>query len=77
MTREEAIKRLKTEIDDYTPFEDKWDGAKEDVEALKMAIKSLAFVDKMHQLKTDYNDYKISQDERIKAEAELFKEMGI
>ena len=43
----------------------------------QMAIKALAFVDKMHQLRTDYNDYKISQDERIKAEADLFKEMGI
>jgi hypothetical protein len=56
MTREEAIKRLKIEIDDYTPFKDKWDGAKEDVEALTMAIKSLEVWDKVieeiQQLKT-------------------------
>ena len=41
MTREEAIERLKTELKDYTPHIEKFEGAKLDCEALEMAIKAL------------------------------------
>ena len=45
--------------------------------AIETAIKALEFVGKLHQLRTDYNNYKISQDDRIKAETDLFREVGI
>ena len=63
MTREieEAIKVLKRKIKRAHPC---------DEPAYEMAIKALEFVNNMHQLRTDYNDYKISQDERIKGENE-------
>ena len=41
MTHKEAIQRLKEEINEYTPFADKWDGARLDIEALSMAIQAL------------------------------------